>query len=207
MHRVERQEQRVEALVQPAHRACFALDDHAPGAAFDGVDAVGLEPTVPTRPSPAADVDSIRDVVDDLLSELRERAGAVQAAHERLSGLQDAVVAVASDLHLALVLERIVSAARLLSGARYGAVGVIGTDSRPVDVVTHGIDDATRERIGDLPTGHDVLGVLIEDPRPVRLNRARPAVLEDGGTFELGPAPGRGTRLRWEVPLAPAAAP
>ncbi len=111
--------------------------------------------------------------LDDLLAELRERAGEVQAAHERLSGLLDAVVAVASDLDLALVLERIVSTARLLSGARYGALGVIGADSRLVEFVTQGVDEATRARIGHLPTGDGVLGLLIEDPRPVRLHDIR----------------------------------
>ncbi len=53
--------------------------------------------------------------LDDLLTELRERAGAVQPAHERLSALLDAVVAVSSDLDLAAALERIVATARVLS--------------------------------------------------------------------------------------------
>ena len=108
--------------------------------------------------------------LDDLLAELRDRAGAVRQSHERLSGLLDAVVAVSSELDLATVLERIVSTACLLVGARYGALGVLGSNGRLVEFVTHGIDPETRARLGDPPTGHGVLGLLIEDPRPLRLH-------------------------------------
>lgn len=108
--------------------------------------------------------------LDDLLRELRERAGAVRQAHDRLSALLDAVVAVSSDLDLDAVLERIVSTACVLVNARYGAVGVIGENGRLTAFVTHGLDDQTRHRIGDLPQGQGVLGLLIEDPRPLRLH-------------------------------------
>ena len=108
--------------------------------------------------------------LDDLLAELRDRAGAVRQAHDRLSALLDAVVAVSSDLDLSAVLERIVSTACVLVGARYGALGVIGSNGRLIEFVTDGIDDQTRQRIGDLPQGHGVLGLLIEDPRPLRLH-------------------------------------
>lgn len=107
--------------------------------------------------------------LQDLLAELGDRAGALQSAHERLSSLLDAVVAVSSDLDLAVVLDRIVVTARLLSGARYGALGVIGEDMRLVEFIAQGIDDPVRAVIGDLPTGRGVLGLLIEDPRPLRL--------------------------------------
>lgn len=108
--------------------------------------------------------------LDDLLRELRDRAGAVRQAHDRLSALLDAVVAVSSDLDLAAVLERIVSTACVLVDARYGAVGVIGSNGRLIEFVTDGLDDETRRRIGHLPEGHGVLGLLIEDPRPLRLH-------------------------------------
>jgi len=108
--------------------------------------------------------------LDDLLGELRDRAGAVRRAHDRLSALLDAVVAVSSELELSVVLDRIVSTACALVDARYGALGVIGDDGRLVEFVTDGIDDEARRRIGDLPTGRGVLGLLIEDPRPLRLH-------------------------------------
>ena len=61
-----------------------------------------------------------------------------------------------------------VAACRLV-GARYGALGVIGDDRRLVEFITHGISPAEHAAIGDLPTGRGVLGLLIEDPRPVRM--------------------------------------
>ncbi len=68
------------------------------------------------------------------------------------------------------MLERIVSTACVLVGARYGAVGVIGPHGRLIEFVTQGIDEEARRLIGHLPTGHGVLGLLIEDPRPLRLH-------------------------------------
>jgi signal transduction histidine kinase len=83
--------------------------------------------------------------------------------------LLDAVVAIASDLDLHSVLSRIVVAACELTGARYGALGVIGADGNLDDFVVHGIDDDVRARIGDLPHGRGILRLLIDEPVPLRL--------------------------------------
>ena len=83
--------------------------------------------------------------------------------------LLEAVTAIASDLDLASVLTRIVEAATALTGARYGALGVLGNDGELVEFVTTGIDDRTRALIGDLPRGRGILGVIIEDPSGLRL--------------------------------------
>ncbi|HEY8112634.1 MAG TPA: GAF domain-containing sensor histidine kinase [Actinomycetes bacterium] len=107
--------------------------------------------------------------LDELLQELLDRVGEVVASRERLRALLDAVVAIGSDLDLHSTLERIGAAACELAGARYGALGVIGSDRRLAEFITHGIDPATRAAIGDLPTGRGVLGLLIQDPRPVRM--------------------------------------
>ncbi|MBM2616387.1 GAF domain-containing sensor histidine kinase [Actinoplanes sp. LDG1-06] len=99
-----------------------------------------------------------------------DRVGDVMASRERLRALLDAVVGISTDLDLRSTLGRIVEAACALAGARYGALGVIGNDrTELVDFITHGIDPETHARIGDLPRGRGVLGVLITDPRPVRL--------------------------------------
>jgi signal transduction histidine kinase len=109
--------------------------------------------------------------LDDLLGELRERAGAVREAHERLSGLLGAVVAVSSELDLAAVLQRIITTACSLVGARYGALGVLSPErDQLVQFITHGLDDETRARIGDIPHGHGVLGLLIKEPKALRLH-------------------------------------
>jgi signal transduction histidine kinase len=74
------------------------------------------------------------------------------------------------ELDLDLVLERVLDAARDLTGARYAALGVLDPDHEELErFITRGVDPDTRARIGDLPRGHGVLGTLIRDPRPLRL--------------------------------------
>ncbi len=83
--------------------------------------------------------------------------------------LLDAVSAISSDLDLTSVLTRIVAAAARLTDAEYGALGVLGSDGRLVEFLTTGIDEATRDLIGDLPTGDGILGVIIAEPKSLRL--------------------------------------
>ncbi len=89
-----------------------------------------------------------------------------------LGRLLEAVLAVAEDLDLDAVLERIVIAACGLVDARYGALGVIDEDepARLSSFVHHGMDRATIARMGALPTGSGLLGQLMRDPRPLRLD-------------------------------------
>jgi signal transduction histidine kinase len=105
-----------------------------------------------------------------LLHELRSREETSKRAQQRLSALLDAVMAVTADLELADVLTRIVHSACDLVDAKYGALGVLGPDGEHlVDFVTQGITQAKREAIGDPPRGHGVLGWLIREGRPRRL--------------------------------------
>lgn len=84
--------------------------------------------------------------------------------------LLEAVVAISSDLDLHSVLKRIVVSACEITGAAYGALGVIGHGGGLADFVTHGLSDAEHARIGELPRGHGVLGLLIDHPEPIRLS-------------------------------------
>ena len=88
---------------------------------------------------------------------------------DRLQQLLDAVVAVAADLSLPIVLRRIVESGCALVDARYGALGVIGDDGTLTDFITVGIDFDTVERIGAPPQGKGILGLLIVEPQPIRL--------------------------------------
>jgi signal transduction histidine kinase len=100
----------------------------------------------------------------------REETGSV-TTDARLQRLLDAVLSFADDLELTSVLERIVVAACTLVDARYGALGVLDVDGPGLSAfVHHGVDDATAREVGHLPEGHGVLGVLIEDPVPLRLD-------------------------------------
>jgi signal transduction histidine kinase len=68
------------------------------------------------------------------------------------------------------MLRRIVEAAVGLVDARYGALGVLDdTGTSLAQFITVGIDDIVHRRIGDLPEGHGLLGVLIVDAKPLRL--------------------------------------
>lgn len=107
--------------------------------------------------------------LETLLRELVDRANEVIESESRLHKLLDAVIGVAANLSLPETLHRIVASSCQLVGARYGALGVIGPDQMLEEFRYVGIDEPTRHRIGPLPTGHGILGLLINDPRPLRL--------------------------------------
>lgn len=87
-----------------------------------------------------------------------------------LRRLVGAVVAVGAELDLAVVLQRIVDTAAELVGATYGALGVLDPSGLHLsDFITVGLNDEQRAKIGALPEGHGILGVLILDPKPIRL--------------------------------------
>jgi two-component system, NarL family, sensor histidine kinase DevS len=90
-------------------------------------------------------------------------------ARDRKDTLLEAGLALASELSLPIVLQRIVDVAAEVTDARYGALGVIGNGDRIVEFVTTGLSAGQRQAIGDLPTGRGVLGLLIREPHPVRI--------------------------------------
>ena len=92
---------------------------------------------------------------------------------DNVRALVDAVVAISSDLDLHSVLDRIVVAACKITGARYGALGVVGASGGLIDFVTHGLTDQEHQAIGELPRGHGILGLLIKHPEPLRLHDLR----------------------------------
>lgn len=89
---------------------------------------------------------------------------------DMLRRLLDVGRTLVSELDTEAVLERILDEARAITGARYVAVGVLDEQRSELErFLTSGIDPASYRAIGDLPRGRGVLGVLIEDPRPLRL--------------------------------------
>lgn len=75
-----------------------------------------------------------------------------------------------SELDLEVVLCSVVEAARELTGARYAALGVLDPERRELErFINIGIDEETRQGIGNLPRGRGVLGELIREPAPLRL--------------------------------------
>jgi two-component system, NarL family, sensor histidine kinase DevS len=74
-----------------------------------------------------------------------------------------------SDLELEDVLRRIVEAAVNLVDARYGALGVVGEEGRLAEFIPVGLDETAIATIDHWPEGRGLLGLLIKDPRPLRL--------------------------------------
>jgi signal transduction histidine kinase len=92
------------------------------------------------------------------------------AADGSTERLLDAGRSLVAELELDSVLERLLDTARDVTGARYAAIGVLDEERRRLQqFITVGIDDATRAAIGDEPHGRGVLGLLIEDPKPLVL--------------------------------------
>ena len=88
----------------------------------------------------------------------------------RLRQLLGAVLSVGTDLSLPHVLKRIVEAGVELVDAQYGALGVLDEAGHGLsEFINVGMPDGSVERIGHLPEGHGILGLLIVEPKPLRL--------------------------------------
>ena len=107
--------------------------------------------------------------LDELLAELQGRLQAVLATRDQMRGLLEAVVAISSGLDLESTLRRIVETAVDLVDATYGALGVIGNDGRLAEFIPVGLSGEEIGEIDHWPEGRGLLGLLIKDPRPLRL--------------------------------------
>jgi signal transduction histidine kinase len=92
------------------------------------------------------------------------------ARASRLGELVRGAAAVASQTDLVDLLGATVEAAMELTGASYGALGVIGDHRNLVQFVHRGIDEETVEQIGSLPQGRGVLGLISKEGRSYRLD-------------------------------------
>jgi signal transduction histidine kinase len=106
----------------------------------------------------------------ELLIEVQDRVEQIVEGRDRLDGLVEAMLVVTSGLELDATLRTIVHTAIELVDARYGALGVRGHGHELVEFIYEGIDEPTRHLIGHLPEGRGVLGVLLDDPKPIRLD-------------------------------------
>lgn len=106
--------------------------------------------------------------LDDLLEQLVARARDVQQTQSRLRALLDAHQAIARTDDLNVVLQHIVDAAGRLVNAGYAALGVV-TEGRLTRFVHSGMPPAEVGRIGRLPEGKGLLGLLVDYPQVLRL--------------------------------------
>ena len=83
-------------------------------------------------------------------------------------------LALASTSNLDDLLQILADSARELVAARYGALGVINPEGTGLeDFITSGLTPEQRAKMGKLPTGHGILGLLVRDSRPIRLHDLR----------------------------------
>ncbi|OBI44470.1 histidine kinase [Mycobacterium kyorinense] len=106
----------------------------------------------------------------ELLTEVQDRVEQIAASGDRLDGLIEAMLVVTAGLELDATLRSIVQTATHLVDAQYGALEVHDQSKRVLQFVYEGIDEATFRSIGQLPQGRGVVGLLIDDPKPLRLD-------------------------------------
>lgn len=104
------------------------------------------------------------------IADLVDKANRVLDTQGRLRQLLVATRAVGDALELPVLLRRIAQAAVDLVGAQYGALGVIGVDGDLEQFIHVGLDEESAARIGELPRGRGILGAVILDPTPIRLD-------------------------------------
>ncbi len=93
---------------------------------------------------------------------------AAQSA-EVIDALDAAIRAIAGLQSVDTVLQVIVDQVRPLVGARYAALGIVGADGGIERFITSGIDPGERARIGDVPHGRGILGLIIRENRTIRI--------------------------------------
>jgi len=121
---------------------------------------------VPARVGQELTQTRLRELLDEIAIGIETIVGSTR---DRMDALLDAVLSVSSGLDLDETLRRIVRSAMDLVDAGYGALGILDPGGMLSRFIPVGIDDVTRERIGPLPTGHGVLGAVIEEDKPLRL--------------------------------------
>ena len=171
------------AAWRPGSRAFAELAQIA-GVASAGRAAMiaAVRITTPAAESPevvvAISADADRDP-DELAGELARLSGPAVpvatveiGADPRMAHLVDLGLQLAGELVMGDLLPALVKGARGLFDVEYVAIGVLDPSGTTIEnFESLGMDDATRTRIGRLPTGRGLLGVLLADPRPVRLAR------------------------------------
>jgi signal transduction histidine kinase len=91
------------------------------------------------------------------------------ARDDAFAAMSDVVLAIAGELRLDAVLDRLVHAARELVDARYAALGIPDEDGTEFDQFLHaGMSDDLVADLGPLPRTHGMLGAMLADPRPFR---------------------------------------
>lgn len=132
-----------------------------------------LEPSLPSGPSHlmlfaigAVGVVTFSIMILARLAELHE---AEVAQSRRLRALNEAGLALSAELETETLLHKIADLARVVGDAKYAALGTFDEDGVVTRFYTSGISEADHAKIGHLPVGKGILGLLPRAGRPIRL--------------------------------------
>lgn len=101
---------------------------------------------------------------------LREAYASERSQRLQLVALAAATQDLTTDLDMDRVAQKIVERSREVTGARYGALAVLGPDGRISAFYTSGLDPETRAKLGPPPEGHGLLGLVTRERRPLRVD-------------------------------------
>jgi signal transduction histidine kinase len=109
-----------------------------------------------------------------LLENVERRLRATYAAErwqrQQLEALAAAALDLSTELDMDRVCQKIVERSRAVTGARYGALAVLGPQGRITSFYTSGLDPEVRARLGAPPEGHGLLGLVTREQRPLRVD-------------------------------------
>ncbi len=112
---------------------------------------------------------AIFDQLSRLQVRERQQAEVLDRRGRQLQALNQAGLSLAAELDSAAVLQKIVELARDVAGARYAALGIFNENGEVVQFLTAGITPEERARIGPVPRGRGLLGLLQDEQRTIRL--------------------------------------
>jgi signal transduction histidine kinase len=101
---------------------------------------------------------------------LRATYAAERRQRRQLEALAAATRDLGTDLDMDQVCQKIVERSRAVTGAKYGALGVLGPGGRITSFYASGLDPQTRARLGAPPQGHGLLGLVTRERRPLRVD-------------------------------------
>jgi signal transduction histidine kinase len=104
-----------------------------------------------------------------MIRAIRRTKQTLERQNAELLALHGAGLDVTAELSLDAVLNKVVERARILVGARYGALSVVNDDASIQTFLTSGVTSEQRARIGPPPAGHGLLGVVLHEGERLRL--------------------------------------
>jgi signal transduction histidine kinase len=104
-----------------------------------------------------------------MIRAIRRTKQTLERQNAELLALHGAGLDVSAELSLDAVLNKVVERARILVGARYGALSVVNDDASIQTFLTSGVTSQERARIGPPPSGHGLLGVVLHEGERLRM--------------------------------------